>query len=143
MAYDEGAEVLRSGEAGATSLIGSDGKRVRRLLNDYLDPITRYLGKLGIPDSEVDDVAQEVFLIATSKLDGVVNGTERPFLYAIASRVANNARRANGRRRRAYESFMDVGSDPAPSQEELTDHLRARVLVDSVLQGMAPDLRGV
>jgi glucose/mannose transport system substrate-binding protein len=120
-----------------------DGARIRRLLHDHLDGIARYLGRLGIPASEVDDVAQEVFVVASSKLAGVPSGSDRPFLYAIASRVANNARRADTRRRRAYERYVEVGSDPVPSQEELSDQLRARVLFESVLREMTPELRGV
>jgi glucose/mannose transport system substrate-binding protein len=121
----------------------ADGERIRRLLLDHLDGIVRYLGRLGIPSSEVDDVAQEVFVVASSKLASVPSGSDRPFLYAIASRVANNARRADTRRRRAYERYVDVGQDPVPTQEELSDQLRARTLFDSVLREMTPELRGV
>jgi glucose/mannose transport system substrate-binding protein len=120
-----------------------DGGRIRHLLRDNLQGIARYLGRLGIPSSEVDDVAQEVFVVAASKLAGVPSGSDRPFLYAIASRVAHNARRADTRRRRAYERYVDIGSDPVPTQEELSDQLRARTLFDSVLRDMTPELRGV
>src|SRR5258706_5801526 len=103
-----------------------DTARVRRLLVEYLDSITRYLGRIGVAAAEVDDVAQEVFLVASSKLDGVPAESERAFLYAIAARVAHNARRANVRRHRAYERYLQVDADPVPSQEELSDNLRAR-----------------
>ncbi len=122
---------------------GSTAERIRRLLREHLGGIARYLGRLGIPASEVDDVAQEVFVVAASKLAGVPSGSDRPFLYAIASRVANNARRADTRRRRAYERYLDAGTDPVPSQEELSDQLRARALFDTVLREMTPELRGV
>jgi glucose/mannose transport system substrate-binding protein len=140
---------LEEGEGvGAVRAVGEaapkvDSARISRLLRDHLGGIARYLGRLGIPASEVDDVAQEVFVVAASKLANVPSGSDRPFLYAIASRVANNARRADTRRRRAYERFVEVGSDPVPSQEELSDQLRARVLFDSVLRDMTPELRGV
>ena len=120
-----------------------DGGRIRRLLSEHLGGIARYLGRLGIPASEVDDVAQEVFVVAASKLAGIPSGSDRRFLYAIASRVANNARRADTRRRRAYERYLDLGRDPVPTQEELSDQLRARTLFDSVLREMTPELRGV
>jgi glucose/mannose transport system substrate-binding protein len=120
-----------------------DGGRIRRLLSEHLGGIARYLGRLGIPASEVDDVAQEVFVVAASKLAGIPSGSDRRFLYAIASRVANNARRADTRRRRAYERYVDLGHDPVPTQEELSDQLRARTLFDTVLREMTPELRGV
>ena len=132
------AEVFEDGPFAAV-----DGGRIRRLLSEHLGGIARYLGRLGIPTSEVDDVAQEVFVVAASKLAGIPSGSDRRFLYAIASRVANNARRADTRRRRAYERYLDLGRDPVPTQEELSDQLRARTLFDSVLREMTPELRGV
>ena len=132
-----------SGSGSSVSFAPVDPMRIRRLLTEHLGGIARYLGRLGIPPSEVDDVAQEVFVVAASKLAGVPSGSDRPFLYAIASRVANNARRADTRRRRAYERYVEAGSEPPPSQEELSDQLRARALFDSVLRDMTPELRGV
>jgi glucose/mannose transport system substrate-binding protein len=126
-----------------TSGATPDAGRVRRLHLDCLEGITRYLARLGIPSAEVDDVAQEVFLVAASKLGGVPAGSERAFLYGVASRVAHNARRANVRRHRAYERYWHVAPEPVPTQEELSDHLRARMMLDSVLRGMPADLRGV
>jgi glucose/mannose transport system substrate-binding protein len=131
------------GPSGAVDVGPVDAGRLRRLLQEHLGGIARYLGRLGIPSSEVDDVAQEVFVVAASKLAGVPSGSDRPFLYAIASRVANNARRADTRRRRAYERYVEFGSDPVPTQEDLSDQLRARALFDSVLRDMTPELRGV
>ena len=127
----------------ASSSGGVDPARLRRLVRDHLDGIARYLGRVGIPASEVDDVAQEVLVVAAAKLASIPSESDRAFLYAIASRVANNARRADTRRRRAYERYVDLGRDPVPSQEDLSDQLRARTLFDSVLRGMTPELRGV
>jgi glucose/mannose transport system substrate-binding protein len=142
-AYDVDAGPVSLSSPDTSAFATADPARVRGLLVDYLGGITRYLARLGVPQGEVDDVAQEVFLVAASKLGGVPVESERAFLYAIASRVAHNARRANVRRKRAYDRFVDVGVEPHPSQEELTDHLRARVLVDSVLREMTPELRGI
>jgi glucose/mannose transport system substrate-binding protein len=69
--------------------------------------------------------------------------SERAFLYGIAARVAHNTRRANGRRHRAYERYWLDTPEPVPNQEELSDHLRARVLLDAALQEMSAELRGV
>ncbi|HEY8091756.1 MAG TPA: extracellular solute-binding protein [Polyangiaceae bacterium] len=120
-----------------------DAERIRRLLRENREGITRHLGRLGIPSGEVDDVAQEAFLVAVSKLGGVPADRDRPFLYAVASGVARNARRANTRRTHAHERFVEVGADPEPNAEELSDQLRARNLLDSALDGMTPELRRV
>jgi glucose/mannose transport system substrate-binding protein len=121
----------------------ADGERIRRLLRDNLGGIVRYLGRVGIAPGEVDDVAQEVFLVAASKLGGIAPGGDRPFLYAVATRVAHNARRANTRRNRAHERYVDGDVDPAASPEELSDRLRARAMLDAVLREMTPELRRV
>lgn len=128
---------------GRPMVAGGDGERIRRLLRDNLGGIVRYLGRVGIPPGEVDDVAQEVFLVAASKLGAIEPGGDRPFLYAVATRVAHNARRANTRRNRAHERYVDGDVDPAASPEELSDRLRARALLDAVLREMTPELRQV
>jgi glucose/mannose transport system substrate-binding protein len=120
-----------------------DAERMRRLLRDHLGGIARYLGRLGIPPGDVDDVAQEVFLVAASKLEGVAAGGDRAFLYAVASRVAQNARRANIRRTRAHERYVDVGADSSATPEELSDQLRTRTLLESVVRDLTPELRRV
>jgi glucose/mannose transport system substrate-binding protein len=141
---EELPEALPGGDALDARGVGMvDGERLRRLVRDHMGGVARYLARLGIPSGEVDDVAQEVFLVAASKLGSVPSGSDRPFLYAVASRVANNARRANMRRLRAHERYVDGGTDPAATPEELSDQLRARTLFDSALQDMSPELRGV
>jgi glucose/mannose transport system substrate-binding protein len=136
-----GTDAADTFEAESTARV--DGERLRRLLRDHLSGIVRYLGRLGVAPAEADDVAQEVFLVAASKLGGVAPEGDRPFLYAVASRVAHNARRASTRRSRAYERYVDGAVEPEASPEELTDRLRARDLLDAVLRDMTPELRRV
>jgi glucose/mannose transport system substrate-binding protein len=124
-------------------LLPGEQARIRHLLLAHRDGITRYLSRLGVASAEIDDVAQEVFLVAASKLDSITCEGERSFLYAIASRVALNARRAHQRRHRAYERFVHAPPDPVPTQEELTDRLRAQVLLDGALTEMSCELRSV
>jgi RNA polymerase sigma-70 factor (ECF subfamily) len=62
--------------------------------------VASFLRRLGTPSAEVDDLVQEVFLIAHRK-GGYVPGTGQPrsWLGAIALRVASGSRRTRGRRR--------------------------------------------
>jgi RNA polymerase sigma-70 factor (ECF subfamily) len=62
--------------------------------------VASFLRRLGMPGSEVDDLVQEVFLIAHRK-GGYTPGNGRPrsWLGAIALRVASTSRRTRGRRR--------------------------------------------
>ncbi len=118
-------------------------QRLKKLLDDYLAQVTRYVSRLGVPQADVDDVAQEAFLVASAKIDSIPTDREKAFLFGVVGHVAQNARRAKARRHRAYERYFDVGSSPPPSQEDMMDELRARGLVDSVLREMSPELRGI
>jgi glucose/mannose transport system substrate-binding protein len=118
----------------------SDDDRLKRLLSMYLTPVARHVERLGVPNSEADDVAQEAFLVLASRIGGVSFEQERAYLFGVATHVAQNARRARTRRHRVYEQFSDVAGDAAPSQEELMDHFRTRSVADSVLEGMPPEL---
>jgi glucose/mannose transport system substrate-binding protein len=121
----------------------ADDARLKRLLSTYMGPVTRYVGRLGVPAGDVDDVAQEAFLVASTKIGTVPTECERAFLFGIVAYVAQNARRAKARRHRVYEQFHEVETPPAPSQEDLMDELRSRNLVDTVLRELSPELRAI
>ncbi len=109
----------------------------------HFDFIWRLLRRLGVPENEVDDAAQQVFLTATSKgLRGSANDA-RPFLYGVALRVAANFRRTVRRRREVPEDAM--GEPPAPdlAADDVADLRRARAVLDDILEHMPIELRVV
>ncbi|HEV8551376.1 MAG TPA: sigma-70 family RNA polymerase sigma factor [Polyangiaceae bacterium] len=119
----------------------STDQRVRRLVHDHLDAVVRTLAKLGVPDGALDDAAQQVFLVATSKLEGIELGRERPYLFGIALRVASHARRTVQRRR---ESPMDHEfSMPAAGAlpDQLLDDRRAYALLESIVAELPDGMR--
>jgi RNA polymerase sigma-70 factor (ECF subfamily) len=119
-------------------------QRVRQLVDAYFDFIWRSLRRLGVPEANVDDAAQQVFVIATNKLAGVPPSGERGFLFAIALRVAADERRT---RRRHPEVAMDETtrepSDHLPLADELIEQRQARELIDRMLENMPLELRTV
>jgi RNA polymerase sigma-70 factor (ECF subfamily) len=125
-------------EGGAKS-----GPLLRQLVTEHLDFVWRSLRRFGVPPADVDDAAQQVFLIANAKLDKIQRGSERSFLVGVATRVASHARRAHHRREaaelRLSANPREAGLDP----EELTQRLEARELLDRVLDAMPQDLRSV
>jgi RNA polymerase sigma-70 factor (ECF subfamily) len=131
-----------SSEKGA-ALAPADDRRFRRVVGDNLDFIWRCLRRMGIPSGDVDDAAQQVFLVAASKLSFITPGSERAFLFSTASRIAANARRSFHRRDEAHQHLMHREVEASPSQEELSDQLRARALMDTVLSEMPSELREV
>lgn len=65
-----------------------------RLYREEREFVKRALRRLGVRDSEVDDVAQELFLVALSKFHEFDRDRPvRPWLYAFALRFAANVRR--------------------------------------------------
>ena len=57
--------------------------------------IWRSLRRLGVPPEGVDDAAQQVFVVAATKVDAIDPGRERAYLYMTAVRVAADALRAS------------------------------------------------
>jgi RNA polymerase sigma-70 factor (ECF subfamily) len=117
--------------------------RLRRVATTHLDFVWRCLRRFGVPAADADDAAQQVFLVAAQKLDEVPVDKERSFLFATAARVAANARRSIHRRKRAYDNLAHVPEDPVATQDQLADQLRARALLDQVMESMPEDLRAV
>src|SRR5437016_1477964 len=75
------------------------GARLRRMMEADFDFVWRALRGLGVPAANADDAAQQVFWIASRKLDAIAAGSERSFLFGTARGIAANARRARLRSR--------------------------------------------
>ena len=122
---------------------GADS-RVTAMVRAHFDFVWRSLRRLGIPGEAVDDAAQEVFWIASRKLDRIEDGCERAYLFGIALRFASDVRRAQARRREhsatpLLEGVIDLDADV----DVLVDQKRARELLDVVLDALPLDLRTV
>lgn len=107
--------------------------------------VARSLRRLGVPDSDVDDAVQEVFLVASRKLEAISEGAERAFLYGTAMRIASNMRRverrAQTRRADVPAESKDAEVDEAPSPEDLLDRRYARAALDTILETMGAESR--
>ena len=127
----------------ATSGIHPPSNRLQVLLADHHAFVWRSLRRLGVPDGDVDDASQQVFLVANRRLAEISPESERSFLFQTALRVAADWRRAH--KRRCEQTGMDLGDvpDTAAGPEELMDQRRARALLDQVLAVMPIDLRAV
>lgn len=118
--------------------------RIRAIVDEHFSFVWRYLRGLGVPESEVDDVTQQVFVIASQKVDAIHEGAERSFLVGTAHGVAANARRADYRRRvvtsdQALESCVDE----APDAEQHAETREQLAILDRFLASLPDDLREV
>src|SRR5262245_33488077 len=138
--FREGLAVLVGGRAGlAKRTMPTDSARLTRVAQEHLDFVWRCLRRFGVPAADADDAAQQVFLVAADKLSEVPVERERAFLFATAARIAANARRSIRRRQTAYDSLSQAPEEPSVSQDELSDQLRARALLDQVMADMPED----
>ncbi len=118
--------------------------RPAELLHRHLRNVWRTLRRLGVPIQAVDDATQEVFVIAARKLGQVEPGNEQYFLYAIALRVAANARRAHATQQKFFDmAAATTAVDGTPSADALLDQKRLRAMLDTVLETLPEDQRTV
>lgn len=121
--------------------------RLRTMVEAHFDFIWRSLRGLGVPASTADDATQQVFWIAAQKLDAIVVGSERAFLFSTARGVAANARRARARSREQSgqdgERALATFPDHAPDPERAAQVAQGKALLERVLAEMTDDLRTV
>jgi RNA polymerase sigma-70 factor (ECF subfamily) len=117
--------------------------RVAALVGAHFDFIWRLLRRQGLSPPDADDAAQQVFMIATQRLDSIAPGSERSFLYGTGLRVAANARRASGRRREDLVDELDSRASVEGAPEERAELARAWALLDELLGGLPAELARV
>jgi RNA polymerase sigma-70 factor (ECF subfamily) len=127
----------------ATGATASADRRLRWLVDRHFDFIGRIIRNLGVAEADVDDVLQQVFLAAASRLPDLVEGSERAFLVQAAVNWAANARRARARSREVAVIELPEVADEAPSPEDLTDRKWAAAVLDHLLAAMDLELRTV
>lgn len=107
----------------------------------------RSLRRLGVPERDLNDAAQDVFLVVYRKLQGF--DFQRPmtsWVYAICLRVASDRRRSSVQRHEALaegseaiEPKQDVSADE--SERQRLDERRA--LLEEALSAMSLEQRAV
>ena len=113
------------------------------LLANHLGFVWRVLRRLGLSPPDADDSAQQVFMIAATKIHRFAPHQARAFLYGTAVRVASNARRKAQRRRELFDQSADSRLMADPGPEALTEIGRARRLLDELLGRLPDELRRV
>jgi RNA polymerase sigma-70 factor, ECF subfamily len=129
----------RAGEGGA------EKARLRGMVDAYFDAVYVALRRLGVPAAEVDDCAQQVFVVASGKLGVIEPGREKAFLMGTAVHVASHAKRSQRRRREVPEGddAANARADGGPRPDEIVEQRRMRAVLDDVLGAMPEELRTV
>lgn len=121
----EGAYVMG---AGATAL-----PSVGAIFAEHASFVLRTLRRLGVRPSDVEDAAQDVFVVVHRNLERYdVANSLRSWLFGITTRVASDYRRKAYVRR---EQMTDLPPDEAtpPDQAERLERAEARALLDRAL----------
>jgi RNA polymerase sigma-70 factor, ECF subfamily len=119
------------------------GERIRRLVAAEFDFVWRSLRRMGLAPADADDGCQEVFLVATRRLDDITPGSERGFLFGIALRVASTHRRRGARRPESLDAAPRIHADVGPSPEDIIERRSDRRVLDEVLDELDLEQRAV
>ena len=117
--------------------------KLRELVEEHFPHVWRFLRHLGVPEHSVDDAAQDVFLVAARRIDEILPGRERSFLFGTAYKVAQAARRQLVRTRPCDEDEAEAEVDTAPTPEQQLDDKQAQALALRLLDELDEGQRQV
>jgi RNA polymerase sigma-70 factor (ECF subfamily) len=116
--------------------------RLAELYEANFDRVWRWLEGFGVRHADLEDAAQEVFLVAHRKLaefDGRAKVTT--WLFGIASRVASQFRRRAHVRREAGPDGLDAALDATPAPDDAAAAAQWGAHVARILDGLDANKR--
>ncbi len=130
-------------KSGARSLMADARPTLRQVFDEHAAFVWRTLRHLGVPEADIEDSCQDVFVAIHRKLEGFEGRSSlRTWIYGICLRVASD------RRRRAHVRREVPVADLPPRAVEPTqidDYQRgqARALLWALLDQLDDDKRAV
>jgi RNA polymerase sigma-70 factor (ECF subfamily) len=119
-------------------------ERVRQTVDEHYEFLWRVLRRMGVPEAGIEDAAQQVLVVFANRVDDVLPGAERGFLFGTATRVAADMRKKAVRSPVVSGSpIVELHPDDAPSAEVAIDRRRARETLDRAMDDLPDDLRAV
>lgn len=116
----------------------------RGIYERWFDHVTKWLYALGVPSSDTEDVAQEVFLVVRRRLSSFQQGSVAAWLYRITDLTARDQRRRAwfknlfSRRRDMELAEMPHGG---PTPELSYEHEESRRRFQKLIEAMSEKLR--
>ena len=121
----------------------------RRLFDSHLPFVWRNLRRLGVPESLVEDAAQDVFLVVHRRWDSwqAERSTVETWLFGIVLRVAHNHRRAQQRRLAwllpSHDRRVQESPSPADGPAEHLAQREAAALFERAVATLDADKRAL
>ena len=130
---------LGSADAGATA----GPPRLEELYHAHFDFVWRSARRLGVADGAVDDVVQEVFLVAHRRIASFEGrSSPKSWLFGILVRVASDHRRRQ-RRKGGLAPLPEALPDESRSPAKLTAERERVRLLHRLLDSLDEDKRAV
>jgi RNA polymerase sigma-70 factor (ECF subfamily) len=104
-----------------------------RLYAGYFHHVTRWVRAFGCPAADIDDVAQETFLVARRRLAELEHGNVGGWLYRIAQHVTRAQRRRAWLRRTLFRDPNHRDEADQRSPIEALEQREARRLMQHIL----------
>jgi RNA polymerase sigma-70 factor, ECF subfamily len=115
---------------------------LRTLVQEHYDFIWRLLARLNVSGPEVDDAAQQVFMVLVSREGLTIKvGSERAFLYGVALRVAKEFRRKSQSQLNHIIPDPELLIDRSLDVEAVAERRQARRQLDRILEQMPDNLK--
>jgi RNA polymerase sigma-70 factor (ECF subfamily) len=125
-----------AGVSGAVSFLSP--RDFEALYSAYFHHVTRWARAFGCSEADLDDVAQETFLVARRRLDQFQGGNAAGWLYRIAQHVTRAHRRRSWLRRLLHRA---PELSAAPSRQatpvEALEQREARLQMQDLLSKMS------
>ncbi|MDF2695305.1 MAG: polymerase sigma factor RpoE [Labilithrix sp.] len=112
------------------------------LILQHHEFVWRSLRRLGVPDADLEDAVQEVFLETTKRLATITS--PRGFLFRACMYTASHARRSIRRRREVHDDeLLRRQVDPQVTPEQAITQSEARRSLQLVLEKIPEEPRAV
>ncbi len=116
--------------------------RFERLVTEHYGFVWRSARRLGIRTSDLEDIVQEVFLVAARNIDAIES--ERGYLFRTCVFACAHARRTIFRRREIVDDDrIHAEVDRAARPDETAEANETRARLQNILDRMPEDLRVV
>jgi RNA polymerase sigma-70 factor (ECF subfamily) len=139
-------QALQLGAEPTLEMSGAEAEyrtRLSELVRTRYSFVWRNLRRLGVPLSEIDDAAQEVFLTTGRRLSEITRGAENGFLFRTCEFVALRVRRRLAQRREVSEEALTHSADPRATPEQRALQSEAREELQQILDAMPDEYRSV
>jgi len=129
------APPAQGAEGGAAAFLSP--QEFEALYSTYFHHVTRWARAFGCPQPDIDDVAQETFLVARRRLAQFQGGNAAGWLYRIAQHVTRSHRRRAWLRRVLHrDPELGPTEDRHTNPVEALEQREARRLMQTLLSQM-------